>query len=298
MSDLDGFLLTCCPICESRRLQHVFISHGYQVCRCQDCSFMFLKQQPSDEVLEEIYNEEYFLGAQTPEGEKAVSDMKRATAKLYLNQLVEYCGSTRGKLLEIGCGSGDFLTLAKETGFDVTGIEISRHAVDTANRQLGDEHVRCGTLETVLPGEQFDYCTLFDTIEHTRNPLRLLRKIHETLKPGGILFLSTPSLDSWSAKLMKQNWMEFKTEHLHYFDTRTIQDALTKAGFGGISVAPNYKYLTLDYICNHFKRFKVPFFTRCISMASVFLPDTVRSHQFKIIASSINVLCRSNQIRE
>lgn len=298
MSDIDGLLLTCCPICESRRLQYVFISHGYPVCRCKDCSFMFLNQQPSDEVLEEIYNEEYFLGEQTPEGKKAVSDMKRATAKLYLNQLIKYCGSTRGKLLEIGCGNGDFLALAKEAGFDVTGIEISRHAVDTANRQLGEKRVRCGTMETFLPGEQFDYCTLFDTIEHTRNPLRLLQKIHELLKPGGVLFLSTPSLDSWSAKLMKQNWMEFKTEHLHYFDTQTIQNALAKSGFAQIVVTPNYKFLTLDYICNHFKRFKVPFFTRLVLMVSGFLPDSIRSRQFKIIASGINVLCRSNPIRE
>jgi len=259
---------------------------------------MFLNQQPSDEVLEEIYNEEYFLGEHTPEGEKAVSDMKRATAKLYLNQLIKYCGSTGGKLLEIGCGNGDFLALAKEAGFDVTGIEISRHAVDTANRQLGEKRVRCGTMETFLHGEQFDYCTLFDTIEHTRNPLRLLQKIHELLKPGGVLFLSTPSLDSWSAKLMKQNWMEFKTEHLHYFDTQTIQNALAKSGFAQIVVTPNYKFLTLDYICNHFKRFKVPFFTRLVLMVSGFLPDSIRSRQFKIIASGINVLCRSHPIRE
>jgi len=298
LSDIDGLLLTCCPICESRRLQYVFISHGYPVFRCQDCSFMFLNQQPSDEVLEEIYNEEYFLGEHTPEEKKAVSDIKRATAKLYLSQLIKYCGNTGGKLLEIGCGNGDFLALAKETGFDVTGIEISRHAVDTANRQLGEKRVRCGTVETFFPGEQFDYCTLFDTIEHTRNPVRLLQKIHELLKPGGVLFLSTPSLDSWSAKLMKQNWMEFKTEHLYYFDTQTIQNALAKTGFVQIVVTPNYKFLTLDYICNHFKRFKVPLFTRLVLMASGFLPDSIRSRQFKIIASGINVLCRSNPVRE
>jgi 2-polyprenyl-3-methyl-5-hydroxy-6-metoxy-1,4-benzoquinol methylase len=260
---------------------------------------MFLNQQPPDEVLSEIYNDEYFLGEPTPQGEKAVSEMKRATARLNLNQLVKYSGSTGEKLLEIGCGNGDFLTVAKETGFDVTGIEISRHAVDIANRQLGEEHVRCGTMETaILPGEQFDYCTLFDTIEHTRAPLRLLQKIHKIIKPGGVLFLSTPSLDSWSAKLMKQNWMEFKTEHLHYFDTQTIQNALAKSGFAEIVVKPNYKYLTPDYICSHFKRFKVPFFTRLVTMVSGFLPDSIRSRHLKIVASGINVLCRPLDLRE
>ncbi len=299
MGNIDGLLLTCCPICESRRLQYVFISHGYPVCSCQDCSFMFLNQQPSDVVLAETYNDEYFLGEPTPEGEKVVSDMKRTTAKLYLNQLIKYSGKSGGKLLEIGCGNGDFLVTAREMGFNVTGIELSQYAVNTANRKLGEERVRCGTLGTgLLPGEQFDFCTLFDTIEHTRNPLQLLQDIHHLLKPGGVLFLSTPSLDSWSAKLMKQNWMEFKTEHLHYFDTQTIQNALTKSGFAEISVTPNYKYLSLNYICNHFRRYNVPIYSRLIAAARSFLPDSIRSHQFKIIASGINVLCRQVELQK
>lgn len=299
MNHTEGLLLNCCPICESPRLQYVFISHGYPVCQCRDCGLLFLNQQPPDEVLTEIYNQDYFLGPHTPEGEAAVAEMKQATAKLYLEQLIDYCGRPGGKLLEIGPGNGDFLAVAGEAGFEVTGIEISPHAVDTANKRLGGEYVRCGTLETAaIPGEQFDVCTLFDTIEHTRNPLQLLRKVREILKPDGILFLSTPSLDSWSARLLKQNWMEFKTEHLHYFDQQTIQNALAKTGFARVTVTPNYKYLTLDYIHNHFQRFKVPVFTRLVALGSRFMPSALRARRFKVVASGINVLGRALPGRE
>ncbi|HOV80011.1 MAG TPA: methyltransferase domain-containing protein [Bacillota bacterium] len=299
MSNINGLLLNSCPICESRRLQCIFVSRGYPVSLCRDCGFTFLNRQPSDRVLAEIYNSDYFLGEPTPQGEKAISDMKRASAELNLQMLIEYCGKSTGRLLEIGCGKGDFLAVARKAGFDVTGIEISRHAADRANRLLGGACVRCGTPETaLLPGEQYDVCVAFDTIEHVRDPLQLLKIVHQILKPGGVLFLSTPSLDSWPARLMRRNWMEFKTEHLHYFDRQTIQNALAKSGFAEVLITPGYKYLTMDYIFNHFDKYKVPFFTPLTSLLRRLTPASIRSRQFKIAAGGINVLCRAAHLRE
>ena len=56
------------------------------------------------------------------------------------------------------------------------------------------------------------------------------------LRPGGVLFVAMPSLDSWSARLMRERWMEFKAEHLFYFDSRTMQSLLFKAGFEQVEI--------------------------------------------------------------
>ena len=94
-------------------------------------------------------------------------------------------------------------------------------------------------------------------IEHVRSPLGFLREIHRVLKPGGTLFIATPSIDSWSARFMRQKWMEFKAEHLTYFDRQTIQTALFKSGFREVIVQSGWKILNFDYIKKHFERFPV-----------------------------------------
>jgi predicted SAM-dependent methyltransferase len=63
------------------------------------------------------------------------------------------------------------------------------------------------------------------------------------LKPGGTLFIATPSIDSWSARFMRQKWMEFKPEHLTYFDRQTLQTALFKSSFPRCHRQPGWKIL-------------------------------------------------------
>lgn len=288
-----------CPICESARIEYAFISRGNQINKCKDCDFMFLNPQPSDEVLAYIYSDGYFLKEKTPEDEEQVQEMKKATADLYIQQLLSLCGESRGRLLDVGCENGDFLVAARAQGFEVEAIEINEHAAKEANARLKKEYVRCGNIETMeLPANRYDICVLFDTLEHTRDPIAVLSKVYNALKLGGLLYVAVPTLDSWSFKLFKNNWTAFKTEHLQYFDNQTIQYALWKTDFSQIMIKPNVKNLTLDYINNHFQRFEVPLFTRLISWGVSLLPVFLKRRKFNISASGVNVLCRKTEIRQ
>ena len=102
----------------------------------------------------------------------------------------------------------------------------------------------------------FDVCVLADVIEHTRDPMATMLRAWELLKPGGTLFLATPSLDSWSGRLMRQRWMEFKPEHLFYFDERTVRTLLLAAGFTDVHVSAGRKTLSPDYVFAHFDRLR------------------------------------------
>ena len=262
-----------CPVCASRRLGYAFSHAGYRIARCTDCGLMFTNPQPSDAQLTEIYSADYFLGAGTDEGRQATREMKRATAREYLSEIRRYCGPVQGRLLEVGCGDGDFLVEAEAAGFQVTGVELASAAVEQARARLQHGEVVCGLLENSgLPEEQFDLCVLSDVIEHVRDPQAFLRNIHRLLKPNGAIFIATPSLASWSAKVMRQHWMEFKPEHLTYFDPRSIQTALFNSGFREIIVQPGWKILTLDYIAQHFERFPVPVVTPVVRFIRDLLP--------------------------
>jgi SAM-dependent methyltransferase len=288
-----------CPVCDSRRLRYAFSHAGYRISRCADCGVMFSNPQPTDEELAAIYNADYFLGANSAEGRAATREMKRATARQYLAEIQRYGGAAGGRLLEIGCGDGDFLVEAEEAGFLVTGVELAPAACEQARARLKTGEIVCGLLENSgLSEEHFDLCVLSDVIEHVRDPLGFLRDIHRLLKPGGAIFIATPSLSSWSAKLLRQNWMEFKPEHLTYFDPKTIQTALFHTGYHEVIVQPGWKILTLDYIAQHFARFPVPVVTPFVNFVSGLLPEAVRKKYRRVVASGMMIFARKTALHE
>ncbi len=113
------------------------------------------------------------------------------------------------------------------------------------------------------------------------------------MKPGGVILVVTPSVESWSAKLFRRNWIEFKLAYLTFFSPATIENALAKAGFAEIAIKPNQKVLTPEYIYYHFAHFKVPAFSRLVSFGYTLLPNRLRRWQLKVAASGILALART-----
>jgi ubiquinone/menaquinone biosynthesis C-methylase UbiE len=287
-----------CHVCKSARFYYLFSIAAHRVVRCDDCGLVFLNPQPSDAELARIYNADYFLGSDTPAGRQLVGEIKQATAKFYLAEIQRYCGGQTGQLLEIGGGDGDFLVAAEAAGWQVTGVEYSSAACDKARQRLKNGTVHCGELSSVrLPAAQFDLCVISDVIEHVRSPVDFLREIYRVLKPGGALFIATPSTDSWSARLMRQKWMEFKPEHLTYFDRQNLQTTLFQSGFREIIVQPGWKILSFDYIRKHFQRFPVSVVTPVLNLLAHLLPSAMQFKHRRIIASGMMVFSRKAELR-
>ena len=139
----------------------------------------------------------------------------------------------------------------------------------------------------------FDIVVLADVIEHVRSPKEFLTRVKNLVKPGGTIFLAVPSLDSLSSRLMGRYWMEFKLEHLFYFDRNTMTRLLTDCGFRHITEAPGVKMLSLHYIVSHFRRFPVPFLSPLTTVVTRILPNRLLCRPFRIVASGINVLARA-----
>jgi SAM-dependent methyltransferase len=254
---------------------------------------MFLNPQPSDEELAKIYTGEYFLGHESEEGRRNASELKRATARQYLAELMRYNGTPSGRLLEVGCGEGDFLCEAEAAGYEVLGVEYSSAACATANDRLKHGRVEQGELaDAKLPDSHFDVCVLNDVIEHVRDPIAFLQEIRRVLRPGGALFIATPCLDSWSARVMKERWMEWKPEHLTYFNRDNIQTALLKAGFRDVLVQPGWKILSFDYVKAHFEKFPVPVVTPTLRLLGKMLPARTKTKGRRVVASGMMVFCR------
>ena len=282
-----------CPLCGGERLVYAFAHAGTPIVRCDRCRLLMRNPQPSDAELAAIYTSDYFLGAGGGQTAGETNRLKRDTAAAYLDEIEARTGvSPRGtRLLEIGPGLGNLLVEAVARGYDVTGIEYSQSSVDAANLRLGAERVRQGSLGTVsLPEQSFDVAIMSDVLEHTRDPRADLEQVWRLLRPGGAIFISVPTLDSWSARLMRERWLEFKLEHLFYFDSATLQLLLFKSGFEHVTFSTGWKTLSPEYVRLHFERFRLPVLSRLASLGGALLPGPLRRRRFRVTGSGVNLL--------
>jgi 2-polyprenyl-3-methyl-5-hydroxy-6-metoxy-1,4-benzoquinol methylase len=286
--------LTECRICLSDRLRYAFSRDGLRLEQCEDCGLLFQNPQPSDEELAKIYSQNYFLAGDTDTDRAITAGMKHRTAELYLNLIRGYAAG--GRLLEVGCGEGDLLQAARDAGFGVVGVEINEYAAAVAESKVGPGRIHCGGLSDLRSADRFDVCVLSDVIEHTRDPLAVLAQVRTLLRPDGVLFMALPSLDSWSARLLKSRWMEFKEEHLFYFNRSTLEHALFAAGFERIVLKPGLKVLTLEYVARHFEHFPVRGLTTVVTLVARLVPSAVRRHMVKLNPSGMIVLARPGSL--
>jgi SAM-dependent methyltransferase len=287
-----------CPLCERpARLRRSHVSN-YALRACPECRLEFLDPQPDDSVLAEIYSAGYFLGEGSDEAAERRSKSKSATGALYIDALARLVQPENAELLEVGCGQGEVLMEARNRGFRVFGIEISAHAAAIANRRLGAPAVSVGAIETLpLARDRFGAVLAADVIEHVRDPEDWLLRIHKLLNPGGIVLLITPSLDSWTRRLLRSRWMEYKAEHLYYFSAVSIRLLLERCGFDEIRILPSRKVLTIDYISRHFDRYHVPVLSPLISLLRMAVPNRIAHRRLLVSAGGLMATARKADAR-
>jgi hypothetical protein len=97
-------------------------------------------------------------------------------------------------------------------------------------------------------------------------------------------------LDSWSAKLLGNHWMEYKVEHLSYFTKKAVATLLENSGFQNVRFYSNYKVLNFDYINRHFIRFPVKGISPLLNFIRILTPDKLAYMPFKVVASGMAIL--------
>lgn len=138
----------------------------------------------------------------------------------------------KGNVLDVGCGTGLLLSLFKNYGWEVRGIDISKRIVSYANKTF-KVNAEVADLLSYAPGKKrFDLITMTHVLEHVYNPTKNLNKAYELLDKNGELILIIPNIDSLGYKLFKNKWFQFQPgRHLYYFNPATITTLLEKAGF-------------------------------------------------------------------
>ena len=144
-----------------------------------------------------------------------------------------------GRLLDVGCGSGDLALAFRRQGWAVSGIEPSREAAAIAQGQGLDVH--CGTLDDApWPAGTFDAIVMNHSLEHVGDPLATLRATRRLLVPGGALGVAVPNFRAWQRRAFGSAWFQLDLpRHLQHFEARSLSELARQAGLEPVRTRSN-----------------------------------------------------------
>ena len=186
--------------------------------------FLETRPQPSLERLPDYYKSEDYISHTDSKRnlfEKAYHVVKTITLKRKLN-IINSCSKNKKMLLDIGCGTGDFLQKAQRNGWNVSGIEPNEQARDIANHKTNNAVFNSDHLFK-LEKETFDVITLWHVLEHLPKLQDHINIFKKLLKPNGTLIIAVPNYKSYDAKVYKNYWAAFDVpRHLWHFSKESI----------------------------------------------------------------------------
>lgn len=293
--------VTHCPVCRSTRLHYLFSVEDRRIVRCEDCALMLTNPQPAGPAIGRLRGEDNAL--RLPAGAPElphIDALRQSSAGRQLDLLERYGLPPGARLLQLGCGEGNFLVRAAARGFDVTGIDDSAAACARARARLGGQgKIVHGDWAAVVPGTGagFDVCVLNDVLAQARDPRAALDLAHRALKPGGVLFVATPTLDSWPARVLRDGWGKFQPGNLWYFKSSTLQTLLIQAGFADLIHRPDVKTVSLDVVAGLFARFPNPLARAAARLARRVLPTAIQRRPIDLATSGMALLARKQPAR-
>jgi SAM-dependent methyltransferase len=199
--------------------------------RCAACDTRFLAPADVPADLESLYTAEYFAGG-VATGYPTYQQDAPMLERNFAERVRRIAGwRAPGRILDVGAAYGYFVKAARAAGWQATGVELAPEVASEAAR-IARAEILAGDFLTVPLEPGFDVITLFDVIEHVRDPLAWLVRARELLAPGGLLVVETGDAASAWARLLGRRWYFLDPpQHLWYFTGASLEALLARAGF-------------------------------------------------------------------
>ena len=203
---------------------HSVSKEEFQLVHNNEFDMLETHPQPSPDKLPEYYkSEDYISHTNTKRNlfEKVYHLVRDISLKRKL-KLINSFSSKEKNLLDIGCGTGDFLQIAKHDGWNVYGIEPNEKARNTSNIKTNNSVFEADHLLKLTP-ESFDVITLWHVLEHLPKLEEHISILKLLLRPNGVLILAVPNYNSYDAKYYKEFWAAYDVpRHLWHFSQTAI----------------------------------------------------------------------------
>jgi 2-polyprenyl-3-methyl-5-hydroxy-6-metoxy-1,4-benzoquinol methylase len=238
-----------CPLCGSHRVGTRFTKQRTDYWSCEDCGFRFATpdRDPNLSNTLDEYEAAYLQYLAPDDADRANFD----ALYRWMNTVTPLDGK---RLLDVGAGSGKLVRDLRTRGIDAHGIEPSRALFDRF--LAGDAAFRCETIDrTRASSGSFSIVTAFDVIEHVADPHEFLRGMVAALDADGVVFLSTPDVESVTAKLFGRRWHFYYPYHVSYFGPQTLGRAASAHGLRIVDCRHRGRKRSVGYMARYAAEF-------------------------------------------
>jgi SAM-dependent methyltransferase len=221
-----------CPLCASPEIDHFLtcVDHfltkeEFEICKCSSCGFIFTQDSPEESEAGRYYeSEEYISHSDSRKGitDKAYQAVRRIMLRRKMKLIRSLTGLSKGSILDIGSGTGHFLSTMKSSGWETKGIEINTKAREYSTSKFNIDVISPEQINS-LGDNSFDCITLWHVLEHFYDPDSYMREIHRMLKPQGYCFVALPNGDSYDCRHYGKEWAAYDVpRHLWHFNNRAF----------------------------------------------------------------------------
>jgi len=228
-----------CPVCENLKFslfldtKDYFLTHeAFSIQKCDVCGFKFTNPRPDENEAGRYYQSEEYIshGAKRVNFISQIYKLARMFSIRGKYKIVcEH--SQRGKILDIGCGTGEFLNYCKSKGFDVSGVEPNGKASVYAQTVNGIP-VKNKLTEYNTGQHSFDCITMWHVLEHVHDLNETLEMVNNLLSARGVFIVAVPNSNSWDAQKYGKFWAAYDVpRHLYHFNDTTLYQLLLNHGF-------------------------------------------------------------------
>jgi SAM-dependent methyltransferase len=230
-----------CPLCGALTAKvslildkHTPEGEPYQVVTCTECELLYTRPEPTPQELNSLYSEEFYGASREP---KLLSwdSLRLVLHRLVLSHRQKALLARKpGRVLDIGCGDGDFLAHLKARGWETYGVEFSDAGCKLARAKGITVHQ--GELSAAhFPEGFFDVVTIWHVLEHLPAPTTELAEVQRILSDDGLLAIEVPNSGSLTFKLCRERWWPLDIpRHLQHFTPLTLQKLLQQVGFSPV----------------------------------------------------------------
>jgi len=229
-----------CPSCHSDHLHSALTAIDYTVSQesfaiwqCGKCGLRFTQDIPDGASIGPYYRSDAYIShTNTSKGlvNRLYHLIRRQTMSDKFRLIVSASGVKRGKLLDIGAGTGVFVRHMQDRGWEVTGLEPDETARQVAQSSYGVQLLEAGQLFS-MPPDSFDVITLWHVLEHVHDLHPYLEQLKKLIRRGGCIFIAVPNYTSYDARVYQGAWAAYDVpRHLYHFSPDAMEELL--AGHG------------------------------------------------------------------
>ncbi len=234
------FEIVPCAVCngEHYREQLSFSdAHGhYAIAACSQCGFQFLNPRPTESTIGIYYSAAHYMPFFSSEDRadlfhRAYAVVRKFSVRWKRKRIENH--KSKGSVLDLGSGTGEFLHEMKAHGWEAAGLEPSQEASEFARAHL-DVNVHTGSLneEGFKPFTRlYDVITMWHVLEHVHHPKPALEQIKRLLKEDGLLVIAVPNISSYDARVYGERWVALDVpRHLFHFTPSSLSLMLKDTG--------------------------------------------------------------------